>query len=389
MTHPTIWLSAGEVSGDMYGAKLAEEILTQLPTAKLIGMGGQKMKEAGVHLIQDVTSVSTIGFLEPLKHLKKYLTAFKKIKHQLYINQPDIVIAIDFQGFNIKILEHAKKIGLKTAYFISPQEWQWGSDNGGKKVIQVTDILLAIFKQEYDFYKRLGGNVKFIGHPLLDIVSPTLTQQQFKEKFNLDTQKQWIAIFPGSRKQEVKHVYPHLLKAAQQLYAKTPTLHFLVSIAENNLADEIIAPLKKSKIPFTIIKNHSHDIINNCLLSLCSCGTITLEHAILGKPCITGYRLNAISYKVAFAIVGKKWKEKIGYIALPNIYLHQNVIPEFLQDHCTAENISKAAFSLINDKTTYQECQNQLKKVQEMLGDKGATQHAATLILDALKTPQI
>ncbi len=379
-----IWINAGEVSGDMYGAVLAKEILRKLPSATLIGMGGEKMKAAGVHLIEDVSTISTIGFLEPLKHIKKYLSVFKKIKSQLHDIVPDIIIAVDFQGFNMKVLMHAKKIGIKTAYLICPQEWQWGSQKGGKKVIQITDILLAIFKQEYDFYNRLGGNVTFIGHPLLDIVSPKLTHTQFKEQFFIEDRKRWVAVFPGSRQQEITHVYPQLLDAAKRLHSQLPDLHFLISIAENSLLNSIIDPLKKTKIPYTIIKNHSHEIINNVELSLCSSGTITLEHAILGKPCITGYKLNSISYKLALAIVGKKWKTQIGYIALPNIYLKKEAIPEFLQDQCTGENIAKAALTLLTDRIAYQICQDELKKVQKLLGSPGAIQHAAEIILHNL-----
>ncbi len=387
MTHPpiTIWISAGEVSGDMYGAALATELLAQYPNVKLIGLGGEKMKAAGVHLLDNVTSASTIGFLEPIRHLKKYLSAYKITKTHLKKHNPDIVVAIDFQGFNMKVLGYAKKLGLKTAYFISPQEWQWGSDEGGKKVINAADTILAIFKQEYEFYKRLGGNVTFVGHPLLDTVHPVMTRTQFKTQFNLPDTKKWIAIFPGSRKQEITHVYPQLLKAAEKIHYAEPNTHLIISVAENGLHKSILALLEKCAAPYTVIKGHTHDIITHTDLSLCACGTITLEHAILAKPCVTGYRLNPISYTLAFAIVGQKWKDQVGFIALPNIYLKKAIIPEFIQDECNSTNILDAGLKLLTDPIHYQATQNHLKEVQKLLGQKGATHHAAKIILGIIQ----
>ncbi|MSR88973.1 MAG: hypothetical protein EXS67_04900, partial [Candidatus Margulisbacteria bacterium] len=206
-----ILILAGEVSGDLHASKLVEALLARDASLKFLGMGGDKLRALGVDVQVDVTSVSTIGFLEPILFLPRLARAFFKMKKLLKTVRPDVVIAVDYQGFNLALLKVAKKLGIPTVYFVSPQEWQWGTDAGGCGVLAVTDFILAIFRDEALFYERLGGRVNFVGHPLLDYTSGAMSRAEFGRVYQVRESDRIVALFAGSRPQELKLVYPILL----------------------------------------------------------------------------------------------------------------------------------------------------------------------------------
>lgn len=380
-----ILILAGEVSGDLHASKLVEALLARDASLKFLGMGGDKLRALGVDVQVDVTSVSTIGFLEPILFLPRLARAFFKMKKLLKTVRPDVVIAVDYQGFNLALLKVAKKLGIPTVYFVSPQEWQWGTDAGGCGVLAVTDFILAIFRDEALFYERLGGRVNFVGHPLLDYTSGAMSRAEFGRVYQVRESDRIVALFAGSRPQELKLVYPILLEAALRCQCELGNVVIFVSVSAAAFRDAIVAELP-TPLPdyIRLYDGSSYDLMSAADLSFAPSGTITLEHAIMGKPAVIGYRFNAVSFFLAKLLLGKRLK-RIKYVSLPNILLDRRVMPEFFQDEFTVDNVMACGLSLLTDSKLYQKTSDDIKSVRALLGEEGVLSRASEAVLAFMK----
>jgi lipid-A-disaccharide synthase len=377
----TICILAGEVSGDMYGAALVKAIKKRDKACVFFGMGSQKMKEEGVDIIYDMSSYSTIGFIEPLKNISKSVTSFTRLKSSIKQRKPDLVIAIDSQGINVPLLKIAKKEGLKTAYFISPQEWHWGTEKGGKSVINVTDHIIAIFEKEKKFYERCGGDVTFVGHPLFDLAIPKLDQDDFYHKIGHEKGDKILAIFPGSRKQEVLTVFPQLLKAAHMLLNRYPNIKIVVSVVAKTYELDITNIIKSEGVNVRVWKGRSVDLIAHSYLSFTSSGTITLEHAILKTPCIVGYHLHPITFWAAKKMLLKR-KGRIPFMSILNEFYREKMCQtEFLQENLTPENVCKEACRILYSAESYSQYKEKTSLSPSEMDGKGAIDRAAEALL--------
>ena len=379
----TIMISAGEVSGDVHGAKLVQEIKKLDPSISFFGMGHTRLKNEGVRIDADLATVSTIGFVEPLRYIPKILCTYFKMKKLMAEQKPDVLVPIDYQGYHMVLLGAAKKLNIPAIYYISPQEWQWGTEQGGKNVVAVTDKILSIFKEEVAFYNSLGGNAVYVGHPLLDLAQSDIGKDEFCKKYHLDSSKKIVSIFPGSRPQEIRLTFPILLEAASQILQKAPNVQIIVSISSEKFENEIRTRVSKNPLFKKVIfyKDNQYDLIANSYLSLTTSGTVTLEHAILETPCLVAYKFGRVSFWLAKKLIGEKFK-KIKFIALPNILLREEVVPEFLQDACDPSKIAKKALSLLTDETKYKEIKQNLLRVKDMLGSPGAVKRSAQEIVN-------
>jgi len=382
-----IMMSAGEVSGDIHGARLVEEIKKIDPTIQFLGMGHSRMAEAGVDIKADLSVVSTIGFIEPLRYLPQIVMTYFKMKKLLKTERPDVLIPIDYQGYHMLLIKAAKKVGVPVIYYIAPQEWQWGTEEGGRSVIENTDRILSIFKEEELFYNRLGGHATYIGHPIIDLAQSTVEKWDFYRKFGIDEDKRIISIFPGSRPQELKHTFPMLLEAAKQLSNQFDDLHIFVSIVSPKFEADIKATVRSQNMEDRIkyyANQNQCDLIANTTLSLTTSGTITLEHAVLGTPFIANYRFGKLSFWLATKILGEKVK-KIKFISLPNIFLDRKIAPEFLQGQCTPDVIASEAISLLTNPANYDAMKSAFQEVRNKMGTPGVIARAATEIVRFLK----
>jgi len=377
----TILISAGEISGDLYGANLISEIKKIKPDIRFIGMGHQRMKQAGVKICTDLSSVSTIGLIEPLIFIPKIMKSFQKMKMIMEKEKPDLIIPIDYQGYNMTLIKLANKLNIPVVYYISPQEWQWGTEKKGKKIVEYTKKIIAIFKEEADFYNRLGGVAKYFGHPIVDIAKSNISKTEFFKKYNLDEDKKIISIFPGSRPQELKYTFPILLQAAKGLQQEKNNLQFVISVASQNYESKIIKTTASYDLKNVIFYyDNQYDLIKHTTLSLLTSGTITLEHACLGCPFIANYRFSKISYFLIKKLLAKKFKN-IKYISLPNILAKQEIAPEFLQENCNSKNIVKKALILLNNQEQYFNVKNNLLNIKKNLGTEGVTRKIAQEIV--------
>ncbi|MBT5954581.1 lipid-A-disaccharide synthase [bacterium] len=379
-----IMISAGEISGDRYGAQLVQELSKSNEDISFYGMGHRAMENSGVQLLANLSGQSTIGVLEPLLYLPKILKALQKMKAFLRKERPDVFIAIDFQGFNMMVCKEAKKLGIPVVYFISPQEWQWGTESGGKKVTECTDKILSIFKEEVPFYSKLGGDPVFIGHPMCDIAKSESIKDMFLKKENLDSSKDILALFPGSRAQEIKHVWPVIGQAAQELTERFPKLQMVLAVADV----ELIPKIKESFTPSSPLKFYEgspYDLMKHTRLSLVTSGTVTLEHMLIGTPFIANFRFHPISYWIIKKLVGKKFFERVKFISLPNILAKRKIVPENIQDDCNVERLVSQAVNFLENEGEIVTLKSDYEEVKKSVYSVNVNKKAAEEILNLIK----
>ncbi|NBV41959.1 lipid-A-disaccharide synthase [bacterium] len=379
-----ILISAGEISGDMHAARLVRAIKAIDPTVEFYGIGGKELEAAGVEIIYDLSPYSTVGLIEPLIHLPQFIDAFRKVIERVRQDPPRLFIPVDFQGFNNLLMKAVRRLAVPTIYYFGPQEWQWGTEDGGRAMIRDTVKILAIFKEEFEFYKRIGGRPVFIGHPLVDIVKSDMSREALCGQYMLDPKQKIISIFPGSRQQEINQTMPLLIQTAAVLQKSMDHLQFVVSIVDPRFEKPIIRALIKYGLEATLVRGRSYDLIRHTHLSLVTSGTITLEHAILGTPHICAYRFSDVSYLIGRMLFGHRFR-KMRYFALPNILFKRRVVPEFLQGYANLTALKKAAKSLLIDRARYNQMKSDLAKTGTVLGTSGVVERAAEEMMSYLR----
>ena len=374
-----IFISCGEKSSENYAKVLVKEIKKQMPNLHFYGMGGEKLKNEDVNIIESIDTINTVGLIEALKHIPTFFKKLKNIKTFFKTNKIDHVIVLDSQGFHIPLLKFLKQQSITTTYFIAPQEWQWGTEKKGKYIHSLCDQILTIFKEEQDFYKKMNLHTTFVGHPILDTVITTIEKKEFYNEVNINMSQDICTIFPGSRQQEIDKVAPRLIKAAAMLQKNTKKLTYIISVSnQDNLKQlEHITKVNNLKQPIFYFGN-AHNLIKYSHISLTTSGTITLEHAILDTPCVVAYAFHPLTYVLARLLFPKLRNQRM---SLPNIFLNDDIVPEFLQNNATPENIYHAATLLLKDKENYSRITSKFKEVRQQLGENGAIKKAAKEIV--------
>ena len=368
-----ILISAGEASGDLYAGAVTRGIKQLNPEAEVFGMGGDCLREAGGEVLFDIKDHSLMGFVEVLKKLPdvwKLRNAFIDLMEK---RKPDVLLTIDYPGFNMRLAKLAKERGINVVYFIAPQVWAWRPGRAAD-VAKVTDKIACIFPFECDFYKSYGANIEFIGHPLVDTVKPSLSRKEAEELAGKRTGHPLILLMPGSREMEIQRLLPVMLGAAKILKQKQPELDFAIpraaTIAKGILEDSV----RQAGLNIRLIEGHNYDVMSVADLAIVTSGTVTLEAAMCGLGCEILYKSSPISFWIAKRVV------KIPNIGLPNIVAGRQIEPELLQDDCTPENISSTALELLEPER-FAQLQRDLQEVKEKLGEPGAVKRVAELVL--------
>ncbi|MFH1429295.1 MAG: lipid-A-disaccharide synthase [Candidatus Margulisiibacteriota bacterium] len=373
-----IFISTGEISGDIHGAALADQLHHQFPGIELTGLGSVKMKAAGVKILTDISSRSTIGFVEPLVHLPFFLLLWTRIKKYFKNNKPDLMIMIDAQGINLPLARLAKKAGIPRVYYIPPQEWIWGTKKGAREVVDLSDLILAVFQKEKQFYKDHGGQVIFVGHPIIDLVKPTIDKESFFAENNFNPDKKLIGLFPGSRKQEITNLLPSMIKTVINL----PDYQYAISVASEKLKPLIKTILDEHNVYIRMVENSHYDLLNNSDIVLTSSGTTTLEATCLHKPMVVIYRLSRLTWFIAKYIL----KVKVKFIALPNILADARIVPEFILNHQGEEaEVTETIRTLLETPLRISILADNLETIAKKLGEPGAAKRAAEQILNIMK----
>ncbi|MBW3049958.1 lipid-A-disaccharide synthase [Prochlorococcus marinus XMU1403] len=385
-------ISTGEVSGDLQGSLLINALKTNAEKRKIeleiIALGGERMQEAGAKLISNTSSIGAIGFLEALPYVLPTLNAQSKIDNYLSSSPPDAVVLIDYMGPNIRLgLKVKKKFpNIPIIYYIAPQEWAWRlGDSGTTDLISFSDKILAIFEEEAIFYSNKGGNVKFVGHPMLDFYRNIPTREESLRRIGLTSDQKLLLIIPASRKQELKYILPTLLKAAKLLQQKDPSITVLIPSGLNEFNELLNNSLKEYALSGRIILSNEVDDLKPFLfsaahLALAKSGTINMELALNSVPQIVGYKVSRVTAFFARYLL----RFNVKYISPVNLLLNKMLIPEFIQEDFKADKIFNAALKILEDNSTKEDIKLGYERLKDKLGKPGVTDRASKHILDLL-----
>jgi lipid-A-disaccharide synthase len=368
---------AGEASGDMHGAGLVKALKMKNPNLNIFGIGGDNMAREGVELIYHTRDLSFLGFFEVIKHLPFIQKVFSHMIACTKTQKPDLVILIDYPGFNLRFAEKAKKLGFPILYFISPQVWAWGR-NRVKKMAKYIDRMIVIFPFEAEFYRQHNMDVRFVGHPLKDSMNKILPKTDFFNKFDLDIEKPVVGLLPGSRTQEVQKLFRLMIQSFQKMKKKIPELQAVVGLAPS-LPDSVYAKILNHTDGILLIRDHTPEVMAYSDAVMVASGTATLETALLGTPMVVLYKMTPISYFIGRILI------KIKNIAIVNIVAGKTIVPELIQNQANPGKIEKEMFDLLTNNKRRVAMIKQLSEVSQKLGEKGANNRAADVALEFLE----
>ena len=368
-----IMFSAGEASGDTHGASVAKALLEKYPEAQLFGMGGDLMKQAGVDIIYDIQQLGFIGIVEIVKHLPTFFKLRSFLKEAILREKPDVLVCIDYPGFNMKLAKVAKELHIPVVYYIAPTIWAWNKGRG-KDIAKTVTKVASIFPFEAEAYREFGVDVEFVGNPLVDIVHPTMSYESALAHFGADTTSRNILLMPGSRKQEVEGLLPTMLTAAERLYENHKDLKFFLPRAHTIPREDIDRILQAYSVPVTVTEGYNYDLMQICTACIAASGTATLETALMNVPTVLIYKVASLTYVIGKLLVN------IDHIGLPNIMAKRRIIPELLQGEVTPENVERELANILDHEAVYTQMKADLAQVKVELGAPGAVQRVADVI---------
>lgn len=368
----TISIIAGESSGDLIGGLFVQAVKEKDPSVSFFGIGGERMRRAGVELRYTTKDMAFLGFAEVLRHLPFVSRVLNEMEVLLRELGPGLLVLIDYPGFNLRLAERAQRLGIPVMYYISPQVWAWGKGRV-KKMRRLVDKMVVAFPFEVEIYQKESIPVEFVGHPLLEVVNSGMTKEEFCFKSGLSPQKPIIGLLPGSRRQEVKKILPVMVKAARKIKEQRPDVQLIVGMAEG-LEDKDFA--SASDLPK--VQGLTYGLMAASDLVLVASGSATLEAGILGTPMIVLYKTSWLSYQIAKMVV------MIPDIALINVVAGKRLVPEFVQGAASPDRVAQASLALLNDSTRKDEIKRGLKQAVTSLGAPGASAKAAAIALSML-----
>ncbi|WP_193198942.1 lipid-A-disaccharide synthase [Nostoc sp. MG11] len=383
-----IFISTGEVSGDLQGSLLIAALKRQAAAASLeleiVALGGEKMLEAGATLLGNTSSIGSMGILESLPYILPTLKVQRQAIAYLKQNPPDLVVLIDYMGPNLGIgtylQQHLPQVPV--VYYIAPQEWVWAVNvRNTARIVSFTDKLLAIFPEEARYFREKGAKVSWVGHPLVDRIQNAPSRQEARAKLGITPEQTAIALLPASRRQELKYLLPVIFQAAQTVQAKLPEVHFWIPLSLEIYRQPIEQAIERYGLRATVVSNQQQkEVFAAADFAITKSGTVNLELALLNVPQVVVYRLNPISVWIARKIL----KGSIPFASPPNLVLMKPIVPEFLQEQATPENITQAVMELLLNPERIQQTLADYDQMRQCLGEVGVCDRAAQEILQML-----
>lgn len=365
------YIIAGEASGDLHASNLVKAIAQKDSTAVFRGWGGDLMQQTGVHLIKHYKELAFMGFLEVLLNLRTIFKNLAYCKKDILSYKPDVVILVDYPGFNLRMAAFLKKNNIKVFYYISPQVWAW-KESRVRNIKRSVDKMFVILPFEKDFYSKWNYDVDFVGHPLLDAVNKQeVISEDFRKKNNLSNSKKIIALLPGSRKQEISKMLP-LMSAMSGLY---PDYEFVIAGVKS--LDETLYK-DNAKNNCKIIYDQTYPLLFHSYAALVTSGTATLETAIFKVPEVVCYKGNLISYFIGRMLV------KVKYISLVNLIMDKEVVKELIQHELNIPNLKKELDKLLDENNRVRII-SEYQLLYNKLGGVGASERTAELMLSYLR----
>lgn len=372
-----ILIIAGEASGDLHAAGLVREVMKLDPSIAFYGVGSGRMREAGVQMLADASEISVVGATEVLTHIRDIYRVYSRLKEFIKRQRPALLILIDFPDFNIMVGRYAKKLGMPVLYYISPQVWAW-REGRVKKIAELVKAMMVVFPFEVEIYRKAGVDVRYVGHPLTDIVKSELTREEARRSLGLDPEGMTVALLPGSRKKEIVNLLPDMLSAAEMLDRRFPGLQFILPVAHTLPSGLVESYAKDRKISLRIVDGRVYDVLRASDAAIVTSGTATLETGLMGVPMVIVYRMSRLSFLIARLFID------VPHVGLVNIVAGRRVVPELLQDDVTPEKITDAISPVLADPVRRKTVKDELSNIRAALGEAGASARAAQVVKELL-----
>jgi len=376
----SLMVSAGEASGDLHGAQLARALSALVPGVKLTGMGGARMAEAGVRLLEDLTGLAVVGGSEAMGRLPRLYRAYRTLARSLAEVRPRALVLIDFPEFNLMLARVAKRLGIPVIYFIPPQVWAWRHGRV-RRIARLVTKVLAVFPFEVPLYRSAGVPVEFVGHPLLDSLPPALDRAEARRRMALPEGSTLVGLLPGSRREEVERLLPPMTEAAARIQDAWPRVRFALALAPTVKPEAVAAPLATCPAKIEVLSGRAHEIMAAADLLLIASGTATLEAACLGTPMVVCYRVSRLSELIGRLLI------RIPWISLANIVANRAVVPELIQEDATGERLASEALSLLREPDRLAAQREAFLGIRARLGETGVGERAARCVLAVAGDP--
>ncbi len=369
-----VMLSCGEASGDLYAGALVEAMRARDPRLDVFGLGGDRFRSAGARLIGDFHSLSVTGLVEALRVLPDSYSMYRRLVDAARRDRPDVLVLIDYPDFNFRLMAAVRRLGVPIVYYVSPQLWAWRASRL-QTMKALVDRVIPIFPFEEAMYRDEGMDVRFVGHPLIDLIQPRETREVLIQKLDLDRTRPIVALLPGSRQNELQRLVPVLAAAVPRIASSVVGTQFVVARAPR-LPDSFFAPFQGVGAPVRVVEGQTDDVLAASDAVVTASGTATVQAALHDKPMVVVYRLSPVTYKLGKPLV------RVPMYSMVNLVAGERVVEELIQEACTPEAVSREAVALLTDADRVAEMKEQLAIVRQRLGGSGASGRAADAVLE-------
>ena len=369
---PRVLMIAGEASGDLHGSAVVRALKVLSPSVDVAGVGGDRMRREGMELVRDIADLGFMGFVEVLRNLGTIRDLKRMLIGELERRRPDVVVLIDYPGFNLRFAREAKSRGIPVLYYISPQVWAWHRGRV-KKMRSLVDRMKVVFPFEVEIYRNEGIDVEFVGHPLAEHIGTSCTRAEFFRRNGLDPSEKLLGLFPGSRRQEIERILPVISRAAD-LLCTGRELQVAIGVAPN-LGKEFVGRFTGAGSRAVMVEDGTYDLMAYADAAIVTSGTATLEAGWFGTPMAVVYRTSPLTYCIGRLLVD------IRSIGLVNIVAGKSIVPEFIQGAMTAGKLSEAVGRFLDDESLAASVRRELSVIREKLGGPGASGRVARGIL--------
>jgi lipid-A-disaccharide synthase len=369
---------AGEASGDAHAGRMIAALKLQRPEIQISGIGGDCLRKAGAEIFTDFSELAVMGLVEVLKRYRQIKQIFNQLVARLAADKPDLLVLVDYPGFNLKLAKKAHQLGIPVLYYISPKVWAWRP--GRVKTIQrYVDQMAVLFPFEQTLYEEAGVPVRCVGHPLVDAVKSSFSIEEAKSRLELNPEHRVLGLFPGSRRSEVEALLPVMLETAEKIQHRHVDLQVILPQAPGLDNDFINGFLKHSKLEVKVVDADFYDVTRACDAVVAASGTVTLEIALMGVPHLLVYKVAPMSYRILKRLV------KIPYVGLCNIVTGNNIVTELLQDDVTVDNLDKELTQLLTNPQAKTRAEYIRLQVLDALGPSGGADNAANAVINLLE----
>jgi lipid-A-disaccharide synthase len=370
---------AGEASGDMHAARLVRSTLAVDSQIHFFGIGGNEMRKAGVEILVDASEMAVVGLIEVLKHYRRLSGVLHRMRDILRREPPDLLILVDYPGFNLRLAKSAKQAGVRVLYYISPQVWAWRQ----KRVHEIrdcVDMMAVVFPFEVEFYREYNVPVTYVGHPLIQELNESAIREPSHNEFGLNPDKPVVGLFPGSRKSELKRLLPVVLASADLIRHHRPDTQFVLPVASTLSYEDLLdhGASKKQLSDICVVSGKSQRVIPLCTLIITASGTVTLEIALRQIPMVIIYKVAFLTFEIVKRLI------KIKYIGLCNIIVDKKLVPELIQHDATPEKIYAEVKSILDDSAHAKALHDNLADVRQHLPPPSPGNEIETVVIEML-----